>query len=162
MLGSFSEELVNKTINWYLEEGIAYFRKSYVPMSICSKYGGGACEARINDYADLDYYGVYKGRYISFEVKETSKDYFLFSQIRPHQLQILFKLNELSATSFLLLNFASYDNSCFIVESGVLKELVSNNKKRLTLTEARAIGKRISVRCPGVWDFLPLLELDEK
>lgn len=131
MLGSFAESLVNNIIHWYLAQGIAYFRKANVPIAILNKYSSLGCEARFSDCADIYYYGVYKGKYISFEVKETNKDYFLLSQIRPHQKEILIKLLDFFAQFFLLITFSSYNDSSCLITSNSLKDLFEKNKKKI-------------------------------
>ncbi|GCE63840.1 Holliday junction resolvase RecU [Candidatus Mycoplasma haematohominis] len=159
MLGSFAEGLVNNTIDWYLREGIAYFRKSYTPISILDKCSSLDFRAKFSDLADIDYYGVYKGKYISFEVKETNKDYFLLSQIRDHQKEILIKLLDFSAVSFLLINFSSYNDASYLITSDRLKELFDRKKKKIFFSEIETIGKHIPISFPGVIDFLKVLDL---
>lgn len=158
MKGSFTEELINNTIRWYLECNIAYFRKSN-PSTSCVDFCDDESYFIFSGKGDIDYYGTFSGRYISFEVKETSGDSFLLSQIKPHQFEILFKLQDFSAVSFVVLNFASREDSCYIIYAEELRKLLKKNKKRIFYEDMEFIGKKVPFVFPGILDFLKILEL---
>lgn len=144
-----------------MEENIAYFRKSFVPATIINKYTKNDCFIQLRGKGDVDYYGVYLGKYISFEVKETSKDVFLLSRISPHQLEILLMVKRFSGESFLLLNFASHNDSCYLIPTETLEKWIFCGHKRISLDNAREIGHNIPISFPGIIDFLSFFRVEK-
>jgi recombination protein U len=86
------ETMINQTNDFYLDNDIAVIYKKPIPIQIVSVDYRVRSAARITEaYYKLpsttDYNGIYKGRYIDFEAKETkSKTSFPIKNIHEHQV----------------------------------------------------------------------------
>lgn len=147
--GMYTEALVNKTIDWYKENKIAIFRKSFVPIAFQED-----ANFFISGTADIDYYGIYQGKYISFEVKETSKNYFLISNIKKHQIETLKEIFFHKGISFLLLNFLNGENEIWIIFYSQIKKLIEKKIKQIKMSDVSKYGICVPVEYPGIVDWI--------
>ena len=77
-----------------------------------------------------DYNGIYKGRYIDFEAKETkSKTSFSLNNIHKHQIDHLIKVKNHGGISFLIIRFTTI-NKTFLLETQKLEEFLYNNERK--------------------------------
>ncbi len=87
-------------------------------------------EAYFKTPSTTDYNGIYKGRYIDFEAKETnSKTSFPFSSMHPHQIEHLTKVLNHGAIAFILIRFNNY-NETYYVEATKFITCYQDLKKR--------------------------------
>jgi len=74
-------------------------------------------EAYFSMKSTTDYNGVYRGKYMDFEAKETqSKTSFSFKNIRPQQITHLRSVHELGGIAFFIIRFASL-NETYVVDA---------------------------------------------
>ena len=77
-----------------------------------------------------DYNGIYKGKYIDFEAKETkSKTSFSLNNIHKHQIDHLIKVKNHGGISFLIIRFTTI-NKTFLLETQKLEEFLYNNERK--------------------------------
>ena len=86
------ENLINETNEYYLNNDIALIFKKPTPIGIAkvsyNSFGKSIEKAYFKEQSTLDYNGLYKGKYIEFDAKETlNKTSFPLSNIHPHQLK---------------------------------------------------------------------------
>ena len=103
------ENDINLSNEWYNDQGIALITKRPTPINIVKvDYSKGAriTDAYFEKQSTTDYNGVYKGRYIDFEAKNTkSKTSFPLSNIEPHQITHLKKVIEQGGIAFFIIQF---------------------------------------------------------
>ena len=87
------EEDINVSNDYYRNQGIALIYKRPTPINIVKvDYSKGAriIDAYFEKQSTTDYNGVYKGRYIDFEAKNTkNRTSFPISNISSHQIEHL-------------------------------------------------------------------------
>ena len=86
------ETLINETNKYYLDNDIALIYKKPTPIGIAktsfNEFGKVIDKAFFKEQSTLDYNGLYKGKYIEFDAKETkSKTSFPISNVHSHQIQ---------------------------------------------------------------------------
>ena len=114
-LGMLLEEMINETNQYYLNNNIAVIHKKPIPIQIVKVNYPSRCEAIITEAyyktpSTTDYNGIYKGRYIDFEAKETNvATSFSLNNIHAHQVAHLKQITEHGGIGFLIVYFKKLD-----------------------------------------------------
>ncbi|WP_252503255.1 Holliday junction resolvase RecU [Sporosarcina sp. Marseille-Q4943] len=107
--GAVLERLVDITNKRYCNKGVADIRKIPTPVQI-TKHNGRTVTGYTQKGEWVDYVGVYDGRTIVFDAKETRETTrFPLSNISAHQFELLKSWHEKGARSFLLVSFSKLD-----------------------------------------------------
>ena len=109
------ESMINQTNEFYRDNNIAVIYKKPIPIQIVGVDYKRRSAAKITEaYYKLpsttDYNGIYKGRYIDFEAKETkSKTSFPIKNIHEHQVNHLDNVKKHGAISFIIVYFKTIE-----------------------------------------------------
>ena len=137
--GASLEKDLNLTNKYYADKGIAFIYKKPTPIklvkvdypsknNIVSKII--IKEAYFEMPSTTDYNGLYKGKYIDFEAKETaSKTSFPISNIHKHQLNHLRNIINNGGIGFIIVRFTSL-NKTFILMGKDLFNYLDNSLKK--------------------------------
>jgi len=154
--GLFLEDLLNEANKYYLDNDIAIIYKKPTPIKVIKM----SKENKIKDAIFLspsttDYNGIYKGKYIDFEAKETlNKTSFPLSNLKSHQKEHLLRVYKHGAISFLIIYFKVLDRF-FLYES---KYLVDLDKNSISLKELIDNGHEIKLTINPKLDYLKVLD----
>ena len=111
--GMSLEEDINLSNEYYINEGIALIHKRPTPINIVRvDYSKGAriTDAYFEKQSTTDYNGVYKGKYIDFEAKNTkSNTSFPLSNISEHQIIHLQNVLKHGGIAFFIISFQMKD-----------------------------------------------------
>ena len=138
--GMTLEEDLNITNNYYLENDIAYIYKKPTPIKITkvdypSRDKATIKEAFFTVPSTTDYNGIYKGKYIDFEAKETkSKTSFTLSNIHPHQIKHLENIERHKGISFLIIRFTLLNETYLLTTKKLMYYLDNSTKKSIPLS----------------------------
>ena len=133
--GMTLEGELNITNEYYRDIDKAIIYKKPTPIKIVkvdypSRDKATIKEAYFTIPSTTDYNGVYKGKYIDFEAKETaSKTSFSLSNIHEHQIKHLEKIEKHSGISFIIVRFTSM-NKTFLLTTKKLLDFINNNDKK--------------------------------
>ena len=128
------ENDLNDTNNYYLINNIAVIYKKPTPITINkvdykSRRDAVIKEAHFKIPSTTDYNGIYKGRYIDFEAKETkSTTSFPLNNIHKHQIQHLNKIYEHGGIGFIIVRFTKL-NKTFLLFIEDLINFIDNNER---------------------------------
>ncbi|RXY96208.1 Holliday junction resolvase RecU [Malacoplasma penetrans] len=152
--GMYIEELIEKSINYYLFNNICFIEKRYLPIKII-KRSGNVIEGKLLNKSYVDYAGLINGRYISFEAKQTENDKFMLSQIKEHQLNHLNLISRLNGISFLILHFYCEDKTFLIpysqIENWITKQKIKSVDLNFLMKEKESKNVFILEVCfPGI------------
>ena len=117
--GMTLEEDINVTNDYYRDTDRAIIYKKPTPITI-SKVEYNAAKERVIKEAyfkipsTTDYNGIYKGKYIDFEAKETKLKYFPLINIHNHQIEHLKKVAKHGAIAFLIVRFTSLNETYYL------------------------------------------------
>ena len=141
------EEDINISNEYYKEKGICLITKRPTPINIVKvDYTKGAkiIDAYFEHQSTTDYNGVYKGRYIDFEAKNTkSKTSFPLSNVTKHQIEHLKKVKEHGGIAFFIIRFETLD-LVFLVDSELIIDQYENgSRKSITIETIKEKGKLI-------------------
>ena len=122
--GMSLEEDINLSNEYYRNNGIALIHKRPTPINIVKvDYSKGAriTDAYFEKQSTTDYNGVYKGKYIDFEAKNTkSKTAFPLSNISEHQIIHLKNVLKHGGIAFFIISFQLKDEVYLLDASFVI------------------------------------------
>lgn len=116
------EEDINLTNKYYLENDIAVIYKKPTPITLVKvDYKKNLItEARFKTPSTTDYNGIYKGKYIDFEAKETAlKTSFPLSNIHEHQIRHLKQVLKHGGISFIIVRFTNLGETYLLETSKI-------------------------------------------
>ena len=132
--GMSLESDLNDTNAYYLNNNIAVIYKKPTPITINkvdykSRTDAVITEAHFKIPSTTDYNGIYKGKYIDFEAKETrSTTSFPLSNIHKHQIDHLKRIYNMGGIGFLIVKFVKL-NKTYLLYIEDLLDLINNNKR---------------------------------
>ena len=143
--GLLFEEEINTSNEFYRNSNRAIIYKKPTPLKIV-KTGMNAknkyciSEAYFEKPSTTDYNGIYNGKYIDFEAKETkNKTSFPLSNIHAHQVEHLAKIIEHGGIGFIIVNFKML-NEVYILDGLIVKKYMDGNTSSIPLKTFKEEG----------------------
>ena len=124
------ENLLNQANDYYrdIDKAIIYKKPTPIGLIDVDYKKGEIKKAYFKEKSTFDYNGVYRGRYIDFEAKEShSKTSFPLSNIHPHQIEHLKRVLKHGAIAFLIV---SIDNAFYLLKGEDLLEFLKKTKRK--------------------------------
>ena len=165
-LGMLLEEMINDTNTYYLNKGVAVIHKKPIPIQIVKVNYPSRCEAIITEAyyktpSTTDYNGVYRGKYIDFEAKETNNlTSFSLNNIHAHQVEHLKQIVSHGGIGFLIVYFKKHDE-VFLLPYEVLEgywEKRNIERKSIPYEVFKEKGYLIKVSYIPRLDYLKVLD----
>lgn len=155
------ENLLNDSNKYYLDENIAVIYKKPTPITISEvKYSVKEkiiTKGFFRTPSTLDYNGIYKGRYIDFDAKETqNKTSFPLQNLHNHQYQHIKKVINHGGISFLII----YINNIFYYLDGldIINFIENNDRKSIPLSYIEEKGIIIEQKIRPRLDYLKIID----
>lgn len=150
--GMTLEEYINETNEYYLTHGVASIHKKPTPIQIVQvdypkRSAAVIKEAYFKQASTTDYNGVYKGRYIDFEAKETQNPTsFPLKNFHDHQVKHMENILHQQGICFVILRFSKTDE-IFLLEAQQLlifwQRMKDGGRKSITKDEITIFGHQI-------------------
>lgn len=158
--GMTLESDINSSNNYYLENDIAIIHKKPTPTKVIKLEGNRIKDGFYEIPSTTDYNGIYKGKYIDFEAKETrSKTSFPLNNIHKHQIIHLEKVNKHGGISFIIIRFTSINKTYLIFSRDFIYYFEKNkNKKSIPLSYIEEKGFLIKDGYNPVIDYLNIVD----
>ncbi|MDD2377875.1 MAG: Holliday junction resolvase RecU [Bacilli bacterium] len=154
---------INQTNEYYRCHGIAVIHKKPTPITIVrvdypSRREAVIKEAYFSTPSTTDYNGIYKGRYIDFEAKETKKEYFPLNNIHDHQVEHLKNIIKLDGIGFIIVSFTKL-NKVYLLEAYKLIDFINNEKRKsIPLSYFEQEGYVVKVNYHPRLDYLKIID----
>ncbi len=135
--GMSLEKDLNISNEVYLARKRAIIHKKPTPVQVVkvdypSRAHAKIVEAYYKVPSTTDYNGIYRGKYLDFEAKETaSKVSFTFKSIHPHQIKHLQEIIEHDGIAFVIIRFSAYDQNFLVKASDIVEKYHDPNIKSL-------------------------------
>ncbi|CDR31012.1 Holliday junction resolvase recU [Acholeplasma oculi] len=119
-LGMTLESDIDETNRYYRSKDIAIIHKKPTPIQVVNvsypaRNKAKIVEAYYRTPSTTDFNGIYKGKYIDFDAKETnSKTSFPLSNIHEHQINHLQDVKKHQGIAFLIIKWSQYDEHYII------------------------------------------------
>ena len=124
---------INDTNEYYRLKGVCLITKRPTPINVVKvDYSRGAMitHAYFEAQSTTDYNGVYKGKYIDFEAKNTkNKTSFPLSNITPHQIEHLKLVIHHGGIAFFIVRFEAL-NKIFIIDANYVIHFYLEGKRK--------------------------------
>ena len=118
-------------------------------------HGAKITNAYFEKQSTTDYNGVYQGRYLDFEAKETkSKTSFPISNIAPQQVAHLEKVEKNGGFAFFLIHLSQTDETYLLKASYVCRFYREKPRKSIPFAEIRSEGYAVKEGYNPRFDFL--------
>ncbi|MCP8968791.1 Holliday junction resolvase RecU [Ectobacillus ponti] len=150
--GMSLEEELNETNQYYLANNMACVHKKPTPLQIVKvdypqRSAAVIREAYFKQPATTDYNGVYKGKYIDFEAKETqNKTSFPLQNFHPHQIHHMEQVLGHGGIAFVIIRFAQQDEVYLLEAEHVIaywNKQMAGERKSIPKREIEEKGHRI-------------------
>ena len=155
------ENMINMTNEYYLNNNIALIYKKPTPINAV-KVSYENTKKIINKAffkapSTLDYNGLYKGKYIEFEAKETkNKTSFPLSNIHAHQIKHIRSVLEHNGICFIII---SMNSLIYLLKGSDFIEYIDNNtRKSIDYNFLRENGFIIKVSYQPTIDYLSIVD----
>jgi recombination protein U len=137
--GMTLESDINDSNEYYRSIEKAYIYKKPTPIKITkvdypSRDKAVIREAFFTVPSTTDYNGLYKGKYIDFEAKETkSKTSFALENIHKHQIEHLRNIHNNGGIAFLMVRFTSLNQTFLLPMNKFIDYIDNSNKKSIPI-----------------------------
>lgn len=165
--GMTLEKDLNTTNEYYLQIGKAVIHKKPTPIQIVNvdypkRSAAVITEAYFKTAATTDYNGIYRGKYIDFEAKETrNKTSFPLNNFHSHQIEHMKNVTAQGGICFVILKFVDSD-SIFILEGKHLfkywDDHLADGRKSIPLAFIENHAERVPVRYQPRIDYLTIID----
>jgi len=165
--GMTLEEDLNETNEYYLQREIAVIHKKPTPVQIVQvdypkRSAAVIKEAYFKQASTTDYNGIYKGKYIDFEAKETqNSSSFPLKNFHEHQIRHMRAVLSQGGICFVILRFTS-ENELYWLEAKHLmvfwERMKSGGRKSITKEEIQAAGYSIPLGFHPRIDYIKVID----
>ncbi len=162
--GMSLEEDLNISNQYYLENDIAVIYKKPTPITINhvdfpNRRDAVITNAKFKIPSTTDYNGIYKGKYIDFEAKETtSKTSFPLANIHEHQIRHLRQIVKHGGIGFIIVKFSKLDRIFLLMAYDLFSFIDSEKRKSIPLSYFKAKGQEIKITLRPRIDYLKCIE----
>ena len=155
------EDDINKTNEYYDSRNIALVYKKPTPIQVVNvEYPKNRIrEAYFHEPSTLDYTGIYKGKYLEFDAKETqSKTSFPLSNIHVHQMKHMEKVVHFGGIAFLIVRFSSLNLTYLILGEDVIQFEQVYKRKSIPIDFFKKYGYFIELKYSPRLDYIKIVD----
>lgn len=165
--GMSLEEDINVTNEYYLNANKAIIYKKPTPIQIVNVHypkrsAAVITEAYFQSKSTTDYNGVYKGKYIDFEAKETkNKTIFPLANIHDHQFEHMEKIEQNDGICFCIIRFTVHEETFLMKAKSILhyrKQMLNGGKKSIPYENFHQEGYLIPFNYQARVDYLKIID----
>ncbi|WP_036452964.1 Holliday junction resolvase RecU [Mycoplasma buteonis] len=156
--GMFLEEVINRSLNYYAMNNIAFIEKKTVPFlitkvnSVKETNGGKQIQGYLFQKSTVDYIGMYRGKFICFEAKSCKINRFDYKNIKEHQIEYLNLIENNGGIAFLIFYFETENVFLKTDPVWVYNDMIYN--KSVSLEKLLKISIKIDLEFPGILNLL--------
>lgn len=166
--GMALEDDLNVTNEYYRDNDIAVIYKKPTPIVIHkvdypSRREAVIKEAKFKIPSTTDYNGIYKGKYLDFEAKETSNNTnFPISNIHMHQLEHLRNITNHGGIGFIIIRFASLNKTYYLSGKNLFSFIDNEKRKSIPINYFEEKGILIPIGLRPRIDYLKVIEVENE
>lgn len=159
--GMFLENIINESNSYYVTTDKALIFKKPTPIKVINvSYPNNKAvinKAVFDHISTLDYNGLYKGKYIEFDAKESkNKISFPLSNIKDHQLNHIESVLRHNGIVFLIIFMC---NNFYLLKGETLIKFINyNNRKSIPFEFIKKNGYKINEKFIPRLDYLKIVD----
>lgn len=158
------ENDLNSTNEYYANIDKAYIYKKPTPIKITkvdypSRDKAVITQAFFTVPSTTDYNGIYKGKYIDFEAKETkNKTSFSLRNIHPHQIKHLKNIYNHGGIAFLIIRFTNLNETYLLMANKLVEFIETNTRESIPIAYFRENAYLIKDSYAPSIDYLKIID----
>lgn len=155
------EEDINQTNLYYNLHNIALVYKKPTPIRVVQvEYPKNKIrEAYFSEPSTLDYNGVYQGKYLEFDAKETqSKTSFPLSNIHKHQMEHIRKVLHYDGIVYLIVRFSTLNQTYLLFGKDIIEFTENYDRKSIPLSYFESRGYFIEMKYAPRLDYINIID----
>lgn len=158
---------INETNKFYLQSQKAVVHKKPTPIQVVNVHypkrsAAKITEAYFQEKATTDYNGIYKGKYIDFEAKETkNKTTFPLANIHDHQIKHMRSVIDHDGISFVIIRFIVHDETYYLSSEKIISywdTMLNGGRKSIPYEAIRRYGYEIPFTYQARVDYLTIID----
>jgi len=156
--GMYFEDALNLSNEYYRNINKAIIYKKPTPIQVVKVDYPRRSKARIVEAyyqtaSTTDYNGIYRGKYIDYEAKETENLSFNFKHISLHQMQHLARIDEQNGLAFVIIFFKKV-NRVFLIDIKPFLKLYHDGLKSIKIADFEVLGAEAKIGFSPPIDYL--------
>jgi len=165
--GMSLEDDINETNKYYLAMDRAVIHKKPTPIQIVrvhypKRSAAVITEAYFQAKSTTDYNGIYRGKHIDFEAKETrNKTIFPLANIHEHQFQHMQQVLNHGGITFMIVRFTELDET-YLLPANILlsfwENMLAGGRKSIPLETFQKDGYLIPFHYQARVDYLKIID----
>ncbi|MGD9887372.1 MAG: Holliday junction resolvase RecU [Bacilli bacterium] len=164
--GMLFENALNISNEYYRLQNRAIIYKKPTPIQVVKVDYPARSKARISEAfyrtpSTTDYNGIYQGKYIDYEAKETNNLSFAFKHIYLHQIEHLTKIDSMGGIGFIIIYFRKI-NEIYLIDIKTFNDLFLDGEKgglkSIPVQIAKAKGVLVSQGYTPPIDYLKAVD----
>ena len=157
------ETEINITNEYYINIDKAYIYKKPIPIKITDvdykSKGKLIKKAYFESPSTTDYNGIYKGRYIDFEAKETNnKTSFPLSNIHKHQIEHIKNISRHNGICFIIVRFNKLNETYLLMSKDFISYIDNVDKKSISIDYFKKFGYLLKIKYQPRIDYLEIID----
>ena len=156
--GMTLESEINDSNRYYLENDIAVVYKKPTPIKVVKQVNEKIINAYFEKPSTTDYNGLYKGKYIDFEAKETKGVSFPLKNIHPHQIRHLKNIERHGGICFLIVRFVNVNETYLLFEKDFDYFIKNNTRKSIPIDYFKEKGYLIKDKLRPMVDYIEIID----
>jgi len=155
---------INISNQYYIDNEIAFIYKKPTPVQITkvdypSRNKAVITEAFFKEPSTTDYNGLYKGKYIDFEAKETNNPTsFPLSNIHKHQVKHIRNINNNNGICFLIVRFNKSRKTYYLTAKDFLNYIDNTTRKSIPIEYFEEKAYPIEEKYIPRLDYIKIIE----
>jgi recombination protein U len=158
---------LNTTNEYYLATKRAVIHKKPTPVKVVhvsypSRQAAEITKAYFTTPSTTDYNGIYQGRYIDFEAKETSNTTsFPLQNIHPHQIDHLLSIHAQGGIGFVILSFTKRQELYLLMIEDLavfVERERAGGRKSIALAELKTVAHPLHYGLAPRLDYLSIID----
>lgn len=152
------EHEINDTNKYYLENNIAVIYKKPTPVKVLKRVNEKIVKAHFEKPSTTDYNGLYNGKYIDFEAKETKNTTsFPLDNIHLHQINHIRNVIVHKGICFIIVRFTKLNETYLLFGTDFIKFIESNKRKSIPIEYFKEKGHIIKDKLMPTVDYLEII-----
>lgn len=152
------EAELNDSNRYYLENDIAVIYKKPTPVKVVKQINEKIVNAYFEKPSTTDYNGIYRGKYIDFEAKETTKVSFPLANIHSHQIKHMERVVKHGGVCFLIVRFVKINETYLLFAEDFINFINSNSRKSIPLEYFKEKGHLIKDKLMPRVDYIYVID----
>lgn len=155
--GMTLEAELNDSNKYYLENDVAVVYKKPTPVKVVKQINEKIVSAFFEKPSTTDYNGLYEGKYIDFEAKETKGTSFPLNNIHPHQIKHLENVLKHGGICFLIVRFTKFNETYLLFAKDFLDFFEIEKRKSIPLSYFKEKGYLIKDKLMPKVDYIEII-----